>query len=301
MRKQVLDIEHTADIVGIALIDRDAAVVVLHDAVDHGREVVFYTQVDDVLPGGHNLLGRLVAEADDALEHALLHLDVLLVGEFERLLQVVDTQHVRLLVHHLARQCAAAHQHRLNRPEEPPEQHDAPRRETAISERVLPRIDLGHDFAEEQQEEGEDDGDAEKLEPQCLAEVHHIRKDIVAEHDDGDVDQVVGDKDCSQRALTLFPESLDITVGGIVVRVERVEVRGRETEESDLGGTGIAREKQQNDSERCRQPYAQSGRQQVDIAQGLLKIVDCIQNASVLHQKGRSASEGMSPPPSGLS
>ena len=67
-------------------------------------ELALEIEVDDILTAGHDLLGRLVAEAHDALKHILLFLQVFLVGEFERLFQIIDTQHMVLGLYHLARQ-----------------------------------------------------------------------------------------------------------------------------------------------------------------------------------------------------
>ena len=119
MRQQVLDIEHASNIVGVVLIDGNAAVVVINDTFQHFVERALDVEVYHILPAGHDFLHRLVAKADDALQHALFLLDFLLVGEFKRLFQVVDAQHVVALpLHHLFGQHAAMHEHALQRPEQ---------------------------------------------------------------------------------------------------------------------------------------------------------------------------------------
>ena len=234
MREQVLDIEHTPDVVYISLIHWDAAVVVLHHTVEHRIEIVLDIQVDNILPWSHDFLCRLITKPDDALQHALLVLDLLLIGEFECLLQVVDAEHMVFLLHDFPGEGATAHQDGLQRPEEVPEHHQSAHGEAAILQRVLPPIHLWHDFAKEQQEEREDDGDAKELEPCCVAKVYGTFEDKIAQHDDGDVDQVVGDQDGSERALTILPKNLNTLVGSVVLWVEGIEVGGRKIEECYL-------------------------------------------------------------------
>ena len=80
MGQQVLDIEDATDVVLVVLIDGDARIVVVNDTLEHVLVAAVDREIDDILARGHDLLGRLVAEADDALEHALLVLDIVLVS-----------------------------------------------------------------------------------------------------------------------------------------------------------------------------------------------------------------------------
>ena len=163
MRQQVLDIKHTTDIVSVALVDGYAAVVVFKNALKHLVEIGLHAQVDNILTRGHDFLGCLVAKTNDALQHALLLLDFLLVGEFKGLLQVVDTQDMALLLEHLTCQGATADEDGLNGPEQSSAYHQSTHRKPAILQRILAGIDLGHDLSKQKQEEGEDDGDTQKL------------------------------------------------------------------------------------------------------------------------------------------
>ena len=126
MGKQILDIQHTTYIVLIVLIDRDAAVIVFHDTVEHVGKRTADFDIHDILTTGHHLLGRLVAKTDDTLQDALLLFYFLLVGELQRLLQVVYTQHMTVLAHHLFHPCHTTDEQCLQRPKQPAHQHDAP-------------------------------------------------------------------------------------------------------------------------------------------------------------------------------
>ena len=112
MRQKILDIEHAPDVVGIVLVNGNTAVIVVNDTAEHlvvsGADV----QVHHVLPAGHHLLGCLVAKADDALQHALLVFYLILVRQFQRMLQLAYAQLVIILQRHLLGQYATAHQDR---------------------------------------------------------------------------------------------------------------------------------------------------------------------------------------------
>lgn len=99
MRQQVLYIEYSLYIVRRALIYRDAAVVVFHDALQYIGITALYIDGDNVLPDCHYFLDRLVSEAYYSLKHALLVLYVFGICKLKRLFQFVDTEHVVLLLH----------------------------------------------------------------------------------------------------------------------------------------------------------------------------------------------------------
>ena len=222
--QKVLDIEHATDIVAISLVYRNTAVVVLYHTVDDRIEIILDIQVHNILSGSHDFLHRLVAETNDALKHALLILNFLLVGEFKSLFEVVDTKHVVLFLHYLLRKGPCAHEHGLHGPEEFSEHHESAHGKAAILQRVLPAVDFGHDFSEEQQEKSQDDRDTDESQPRRVSEVYDTVEDIIAQHDNGDVDQVVGDEDGGQRTFAVLPQCLYLLVGFSVLRVKCVEV-----------------------------------------------------------------------------
>ena len=103
----------------------------------------------DILAACHHLLGSLVAKAYDAFQHTLIILYILLVGQFESLLQIVNAQHVTLFLHNLLCQNAAAQQNVLHKPEQLAADHDAANKLAAEAQRVLTAVHLRHNLAEE--------------------------------------------------------------------------------------------------------------------------------------------------------
>ena len=234
VRQQVLDVEHAAHVVLVFLIHGNATVVVLHNTFQHVSKTATDVEVDDVLTTGHHLLCRLVAKPDDAFQHALLVFDVVLVGELQRLLQIIHAQHMVLLLHHLLCQDATTQQHRLKRPENATHDHDASHRATTEAKRILTAEHLRHNLAEEQQKERQQHGYAQKLQPHSVAKVDELSKDIIAQHDDGHVNEVVGNENGCQRALTVITQQLYLLVARRLRGVKFRDVAWRQTEKCYL-------------------------------------------------------------------
>ena len=268
MGQQVLDIEDATDVVLVVLIDGDARIVVVNDTLEHVLVAAVDWEIDDILARGHDLLGRFVAEADDALEHALLVLDIVLVGELQRLLQLIDRELAALLLDHALGEGAAADEDRLQGPEDLAQEQDAIDGEAAVAQGSLAAEDLGHDLAEEQEEEGEQDGDAEHLEPSGL-EGDEPAKEIVEQHDDHHVDEVVGYQDGSQCALVVVAEHLDALVLGATVGIKGIDIVGGKTKEGYLRPAGKGREQEHEDSQESRQPRPEGDYVDINEAGGI--------------------------------
>ena len=163
MRQQVLDIQDASDIVDRTLIDGDTRIVVLNDALQHVWEAGAEVEVYHILTAGHHLLGSLVAETHDTLQHVLLFLQFLRVSQLKGLLQVVYTQHMVLLLHHLLCEDARTDKYCRQRIEQSAKPFDARCREAAEGKCVLCRIDFGHNLAKEQQEECQQNGNHKEL------------------------------------------------------------------------------------------------------------------------------------------
>ena len=148
-----------------------------------------------------------------------------------------------LLRHCLLGYHAALYENGLQRPEELPEQQYSAHALAAELQRSRTAVDLWHDLAEEKQEEGEKNGYHQEVEPLCL-ELHERAKDEVAEHDYGDVDQVVGYQDCGKRALGVVAQPADALVARVLVWIKLVEVGWRQAEKRYLGAAGEARQYQ---------------------------------------------------------
>ena len=213
MGQQVLNVQDAPDIVTVILIDGDTRVVVLDDALQHLLIGSLEIKVYHILPRGHHLLGRLIAKAYDALQHALLLLDVLLVGQLKGLLQVVNAQHAVFLLHHFLRQTSRRHDNAGKGIKQTAEEHDATHGHPAELKRTLPGIDLWHYLAKEQQEEGQQHRNAQELQPPRMSEVDSMVEEVSTKHDNGDVDQVVGNEDGGQRPFRLLTQLHDGGVG----------------------------------------------------------------------------------------
>jgi len=133
---------------------------------------------------------------------------------------------VVLLLHHLLGQDARAEQDVLQRIEQLTQETDAATECATHGEGVLAAVDLGHDLAEEEQEEREQDGDDEELEPDGITEVDGMADEIVAEHDDGHVHQVVGDEDRGQQSLGILTKCEDVAVALRVALLQLVDIIG---------------------------------------------------------------------------
>ena len=92
IRQQIFDIKHTTDIILIILIDGNTTVAVVNNEFQHIFIRAANINVSNILAGRHHLFSGLVAKTDNALEHALFVLDVVLIGQFKSLLQIVNAQ-----------------------------------------------------------------------------------------------------------------------------------------------------------------------------------------------------------------
>ena len=155
MWQQILDIEDTAHVVYRVLIDRDARIIILHDAFDDIRELALEVEVNDILPAGHHLLGRLVTKAHNTFQHVLLVLEFCLVGQFQCLFQVVHAQHMAFFLNDLPGPDSGADKDACHRVKEPAQHEDAPTEAAAHRQGMLPTIHLGYNLAEKQQKKSQ--------------------------------------------------------------------------------------------------------------------------------------------------
>ena len=129
-----------------------------------------------------------------------------------------------LLTHHFICQDARLDENGRKGIAQLTEEHDATDGPTTEAERVLSSIDLRHDFAKEQQEERQQNSDEQELQPVGAAEVNDVRDEIVEQHDDGDVHQIVGNQYRRQRPLRILAQLLDFDVLGSAFFVEFVQI-----------------------------------------------------------------------------
>ena len=112
MGYQILDVQDTTNIVNRALINRNTGVVILNNTLQHILIRSAEIQINNILTAGHHLFRCLVAKPNDAFQHILLLLQVILVCQFQCLFKVIDTEHMILFLNHLLCQQTRAQQDR---------------------------------------------------------------------------------------------------------------------------------------------------------------------------------------------
>ena len=117
MRKQILDIQDAANIVGIILINRNTTVIIFHDTFQNLRISTVNIQIYYILSARHYLFGSLITKADNTLQHALFVLDIILVSQLQSLFQIINTQDVIFLLHYFFGKHSTFQEHIFQRPE----------------------------------------------------------------------------------------------------------------------------------------------------------------------------------------
>ena len=118
-----------------------------------------------------------------------------------------------LPLHNLLRQNARTDKNRCKRIEHLATEIKRSHNPTAEIHWLVGGIHLGHNLAEKKQKECEQYRQTYKLQPISPSEIHDMGKEIVAEHDDGNVHQIVGDEDSGKCALRILSEANHLAVG----------------------------------------------------------------------------------------
>ena len=128
--------------------------------------------------------------------------------------------------------------------------------ESAEGKRMLSAVDFGNYLAKEQEQEGEEHRHDEELEPYCLSEVDGLVEAEIQDDDDGDVHQVVADKDCGEQTFAVVQQRSHFLVGFMLALVDGTSVVGCEAEEGYLACRDEARAQEQHDNYAESNPYA---------------------------------------------
>ena len=134
---------------------------------------------------------------------------------------------------------------------------------------MLTAVYLGYYLTEKQEQEGEQYGHDEELQPACLTEVNGLVETEIQDCDDRHVHQIVTDEDGSQQAFAVEQQVCHLFVGVVLAFVYCAPFGWGETEECYLAcrdKTG-AEEQEQNDGEG--NPYVECGRLNADGADGV--------------------------------
>ena len=118
-------------------------------------------------------------------------------------------------------------------------------------------VDLGDDFSEEQEQEGEQHGHHEELQPYGTAEIDGLAETEVEENDDADVHHIVANEDGSKQPLAVVEQGTDLLVGLMLAFLYSTPVGGSQAEEGYLARRNETRTKQeqQNDAEGNPDPH----------------------------------------------
>ena len=201
MWQQVLNIQYSTDIVDAVLKDRNARIVIFNNALEHLSEWRLHVEHCHVLTARHNLLGCFVAKAHNTFKDILFLLNLLLISKFQCLFQVIHTKDAILLLHHLLSQDARTDKNIGKRIEHLSAETKRPHHLAAKLHGLVGGIHLWHYLSEKKQKECEQYSQAYKLQPISPTEIHYMGKEVVAEHNDGNIYQIVDDENRGKRAL----------------------------------------------------------------------------------------------------
>ena len=215
--EQVARVEDAHDGVLGVLVHRYAGVAAVVDYRHHLVEGEGVGDVGHVDARRHNLRCRRVAELEDALQYLLV---VALgdVGNLEGRGQVVGGDGARLLGDDALDDGGRADKQTRQRRQHRADKDDAGCGEAHPLFGIVAGVELGQNFAEKQNEEGEDN----RLQDKAQYRRHAVEdgpEGKVGEHDDGHVYQVVGDEYCRQQPLGFLHQSEGLFASGSVLDV----------------------------------------------------------------------------------
>ena len=230
MRKQILDIKRSLDIVQIALVNRNAR----ETRPDDGLLDLFIGIRDgngrNIHPGFHDLLHLGIDEADDARKHP-----VLLLGgracHIDRIGQFADGNFL-MVGSPLADTVSGAHQHIRQRIKNPSQHQKGPRSETGEPQRNRLRRDFRQNLPEKQQQERHDHRLEKKLE---TGESEKRIDDLRREDNDTDIDQVIDYQNRSQQQIGLAQQIQHPPANRRIVPPDLAHIVARKRKKSGFG------------------------------------------------------------------
>ena len=98
MRKQVLDVEYSLDVVARLRIDGNAGIDILDNALHHILERGAYLEVDHIQTRCHHFLDRFTAKADNAFQNIVLLRKFGFIRQFQSMRKLVY-RNVMILAH----------------------------------------------------------------------------------------------------------------------------------------------------------------------------------------------------------
>ena len=138
---------------------------------------------------------------------------------------------------------------------------------------MLGTVNLGGNFSKEEQQEREQHRHEEELHPLGRAEIHQLHKEIVEQHDNGHVHQIVADQDGGQQTLVVVAQVQDFGIRGVFTVLHLIKVGRGKAEESYLRGRHESRAQKQPHGYGQRNPSAQCGH---TIGNGFQRLAEAI-------------------------
>lgn len=231
--QHVFDVEDADDGVDVVAIDRYAREARLDDGAAHRVEVALDIHGRDVHAGTHDVLDVRIDEIDDAGQHLFLLL-ALVLGDLQRVGEFVDRDVGVFACGAFVEPVAQFDQHPCQRLEERLEAQQRYGNDAGEAQRQVRGGHLGDNLAEEQQDEGHQHGLHYKL-PARGVERNECVENVVRQHDDQDVHQVVQDQNRGQHVVLRGEQLEDGVVAFAAPLLDGLDVGGRQGEECRLG------------------------------------------------------------------
>ena len=131
-------------------------------------------------------------------------------------------------LHDLVCQSSRAHHNAGKGIEQLTTEHNAAHSSPTEAQRIASGIDLWHDFAKEQQQERQQDRYTQEFQPPCSSKIDGMVEEISKQHDDCDIDQIVGDKYGGQGTFRLLTQLLYLRISIRLGLVQVIQVSRRQ-------------------------------------------------------------------------
>ena len=151
VRQKVFNIQHPFYIIPRTGINRNTRISIFNDTLHHLLERGTDIQIDHIQARRHYLLHRFATKTDNPFQNIILLGDFRLIRQLQCMRQFIYGNIMILLGEVLVQESSRAHQDRSNRIEYLFQGINPRCGETAESQRLLRRINLRHDFTEQQQ------------------------------------------------------------------------------------------------------------------------------------------------------
>ncbi len=239
--QEVFHVEDAFDVVQVLAEDGKAGVARLDDNLLHLTEMVFDVYRRDVDAGLDDVDGADVAEAHDAFQYLFLAVDFGIFGQFQCLGQLVDGDAL-LLGDAFADDGGGGDEQGGEGAENIGEQGEGSRHEDGYFEAGTVGVQLGHDFPDEEDDEGDQDDLYDEAQQGISREVEDDAHEVAGDDDDAYIDEVVGDQNRGEQQVRFLQQPDGFPVAAFL---EGVDVAWGEGEVGDFRAGSERRTHQQ--------------------------------------------------------